>query len=313
MLVKPGVLFKSCYGRFAIAAINIWSMEQVLAVFSAAEKAKAPFIVQTTPAARNYANQDMLLSMINSAARQFPDNKYAVHLDHGNETHIYDALKSGAYTSVMIDASHESFRENIRRTAEIVHKAHEKNVEVEAELGVLPGIEDDIVALKNKYTRPSEVVEFVRETGCDSLAIAVGTSHGAYKFSGGEGIRFDILEEIGKRLPGYPLVLHGGSEVDKSEIERINEAGGKIAESAKGVPEDQLKKAIDAGICKVNIATDARLIWTRVHREFFKLTPEQIDPVIPGKTFMAEFEKFIIEKFEILGAAGKNESIKPEN
>jgi fructose-bisphosphate aldolase, class II len=310
MLVKPGNLFKSCYGQYGIAAINIWSMEQVLALFSAAEKAKAPFIVQTTPAARSYSHPVMLVSMVRAAARIFPENIFAIHLDHGNETHITDALQSGGYTSVMIDASHDPFKENIRRTHEVVIMAHEKNMEVEAELGVLPGVEDDTISLKGKYTHPDEVYQFVQETGCDSLAIAVGTSHGAYKFSDGDGIQFDILENIGKKLPGYPLVLHGGSEVDLGEIKRINQAGGNIGAGAQGVPADQLKKAISLGICKVNIATDARVIWTRIHREFFKSSPELIDPVIPGKTFMSEFEKFILEKFEILGSVGKNQSVK---
>jgi fructose-bisphosphate aldolase, class II len=310
MNVKPGILFNNCYGKFAIAAVNIWSMEQVLALFSAAHKSQSPFIVQTTPAARNYATPAMLPAMIDAGHKLFPDIIFSVHLDHGNEEHIADAIESGGYNSVMIDASHDSFDVNIKRTFSVVGKAHEAGLEVEAELGVLAGVEDDITSLKSKYTRPEEVEEFVNKTQCDSLAIAVGTSHGAYKFSGGAGIQFDILEEIGRRMPGYPLVLHGGSGVDINEIERINKAGGTLGKEAQGVPDDQLKKAIQLGICKVNIATDARLIWTRAHREFFRDAPGLIDPVIPGKTFISEFEKFLIEKFEVLGATGENQFIK---
>lgn len=310
MKLKPGELFKACYGKFAVAAVNVWSMEQVLGLFAAAHKTQSPFIVQTTPAARNFATPDMLLAMIEAAHTLYPDVKFSIHLDHGNENHIADALNTGGYESVMIDASHDVFEENIKRTGAVVRRAHKAGVEVEAELGVLAGIEDDISSLKSKYTRPGDVEEFVKRAQCDSLAIAVGTSHGAYKFSGGEGIQFNILEEIGKRLPGYPLVLHGGSGVDIHEIEKINDAGGRLGKEAKGVPDDQLVRAIKLGICKVNIATDARLIWTRVHREFFRDFPDQIDQIIPGKTFITAFEKFLVEKFKVLGSAGKNHLIK---
>lgn len=309
-MVNPGELFNSCYGSYAIAAVNIWSMEQALALFSAGKKSGSPFIVQTTPAARNYAGQEMLLSMISAADKIFQGNIFSLHLDHGNESHIQEALQSGGYSSVMIDASHDSFEENVRRTAAIVKEAHSRGIFVEAELGVLAGREDDMESLEGKYTKPSEAEEFVRRTGCDSLAIAVGTSHGAYKFSGGAGLQFNILEEISKRLPSYPLVLHGASGVDSREIDRINFSGGKIGAGARGVTAGQIREAIKFGICKVNIATDARLIWTRVHREYFKNNPEQIDSIIPGKTFMEEYEKFLIEKFESLGSAGKNQFIK---
>jgi fructose-bisphosphate aldolase class II len=302
MLVKPGVLFNHCYGKYGIAAINIWSMEQVIALFRGADKTGTPFIVQTTPAARNYAGHEMLLSMIHAASSMYPETRYAIHLDHGNEEHILAALKKGGYTSVMIDASHDPFKKNITRTKKMVDYAHEQGAEVEAELGILSGVEDDLMSSKSKYTQPEMVEEFVGETGCDSLAIAVGTSHGAYKFSGGEGLQFDILSKIQERLPGFPLVLHGGSAVNREEILRINEAGGLLKAAAKGVDADELQKSIRYGICKINIATDVRLIWTRVHREFFKASPDQIDPVLPGRTYMDELEKFIIEKFKLLGA-----------
>jgi len=213
---------------------------------------------------------------------------------------------------VMIDASHETFEKNISITKEVVAKAHLKNISVEAELGVLSGIEDDLnVDEKHKkYTQPSEVEEFVKQTGCDSLAVAVGTSHGAYKFSGEQGLQFGILKEIQKRLPGFPLVLHGGSAVNLDEIQRINAAGGQLGTDARGVSNEEILKAIELGVCKINIATDARLIWARVHREFFRLSPAQFDPIIPGKTYMSGFEKFNLEKFELLKATGKGKEFK---
>lgn len=312
MIVSTSKIFKNCYGRYGIASVNVWHMEQVLGLFSAAQKANAPFIIQTTPVARNYASPEMLLSMISAASKIYPDTIFAIHLDHGNREHALQCIKSGGYNSVMIDASHETFEKNISITKEIVEKAHAKNITVEAELGVLSGIEDDmnIDEKLKKFTQPSEVEEFVKQTGCDSLAIAVGTSHGAYKFSGEQGLQFDILKEIQLRLPGFPLVLHGGSAVNMEEIERINSAGGQLGTDAKGVSNTELIKAIEFGVCKVNIATDARLIWTRVHREFFELSPAQFDPIIPGKTFINEFEKFNLEKFELLKATGKASEIK---
>ncbi|HRX12173.1 MAG TPA: class II fructose-bisphosphate aldolase [Draconibacterium sp.] len=312
MIVSTNKIFKNCYGRYGIAAVNVWHMEQVLGLFSAAQKANAPFIVQTTPVARNYAGPEMLLAMISAASKIYPKTIFAVHLDHGNREHALQSIESGGYNSVMIDASHETFEKNISITGEIVEKAHSNNITVEAELGVLSGIEDDlnIDEKHKKFTQPSEVEEFVKQTGCDSLAIAVGTSHGAYKFSGEQGLQFDILREIQIRLPGFPLVLHGGSAVNIEEIERINSAGGQLGTDAKGVSNTELLKAIELGVCKINIATDARLIWTRVHREFFELSPAQFDPIIPGKTFINEFEKFNLEKFELLRATGKASEIK---
>ncbi len=312
MLVSTKDIFKDCYGKYGIAAVNVWCMEQVHALFRAAEKADAPFIVQTTPVARNYANGDMLISMIQSAARIYPKAVFAIHLDHGNTEHAFDCIDSGAYNSVMIDASHEPYKENVALTKAIVEKAHAKNIAVEAELGVLSGIEDDLEVDEKhkKFTQPAEVEDFVTQTNCDSLAVAVGTSHGAYKFSGGKGLQFDILKEIQERLPGFPLVLHGGSAVNVEEIQRINSAGGQLGTDAKGVSNKQLLKAIGYGVCKINIATDARLIWTRVHREFFNLSPAQFDPIIPGKTYMEAFEEFNLEKFDLLKATGKASKLR---
>ncbi len=312
MLISTKEIFRACYRDFGIAAVNVINMEQVMGLFRAGVKAGAPFIVQTTPVARNYAHSKMLLNMINAAAVIYPDAVYAVHLDHGYEEHILDALSSGGYTSVMIDASHDSFEENVRRTRAMVERAHAFGVSVEAELGVLSGVEDDLsVDDKNAlYTRPEEVEEFVVRTNCDSLAVAVGTSHGAYKFSGGSGLQFDILREIQDRLPGFPLVLHGGSAVDPEEIERINISGGKLNSNARGVGDDQIRKAIEYGVCKINIATDLRILWARVHREFFRNSPELFDPIIPGKTYVEAIERFMLKKFEMLNATDKAALIK---
>ncbi len=312
MIVSTKDIFQKSYGRYGVAAVNVWCMEQIHGLFGAAQRANAPFIVQTTPVARNYAGPGMLLSMISAAAKIYPKTVFAIHLDHGNKEHAFDCIDSGGYTSVMIDASHEPYDINVKLTREVVEKAHARNIAVEAELGVLSGVEDDITVDEKhiKYTQPSEVEDFVNQTGCDSLAVAVGTSHGAYKFSGGQGLQFDILEEIQQRLPGFPLVLHGGSAVNLEEIQRINAAGGQLGTDARGVATGELLKAIQYGVCKINIATDARLIWARVHREFFKLSPARFDPIIPGKTYMNEFEEFILEKFELLNAVNKAGEIK---
>ena len=312
MMTSPKEFYDKCYGKYAMAAVNVFTMEQIHGLFRAGEKANAPFIVQMTPVARSYAHSDMLLAMIDAAAKIYPKAKYAVHLDHGTESHALDAIDSGQYNSVMIDASHDNFDENVKRTKAIVDKAHKMDVFVEAELGVLSGVEDDISIDEKhaKYTRPEEVVSFVDLTKCDSLAVAVGTSHGAYKFSGGQGIQFDILKKIQEKLPYYPIVLHGGSAVNKEEIVKINRNGGKLLEGAAGVDPKEIVKAIKYGVCKINIATDLRLIWTRVHREFFNETPDLFDPIIPGKLYMDAYEKFMLEKFDLLGATGKADLIK---
>lgn len=307
MMISPHTLFKECYGKYAVAAINVFTMEQVLAVFRAADTSRSPVIIQTTPVARDYATPEVLTAMITSAARVYPDVVFTLHLDHGNEAHIANALGSGQYGSLMIDASHDPLKQNISRTREVVSMAHKKNVFVEAELGVLSGIEDhlQVSESESKYTRPEDAAYFVKSTGCDSLAVAVGTSHGAYKFSGDQGIRFDILHAIQQQLPGFPLVLHGGSSVDPDELARINAAGGQMHRGARGVSDEELLRATAYGICKVNVATDLRVLWTRVHREFFAAHPEQFDPIVPGRMYVEALEKLCVEKFEKLGAAGK--------
>ena len=295
-------ILKNAYGKYGVAAFNVFNAEQVHGVFGGAELAELPVIVQITPAARNYIKPEILEAMIGAASRIYAKANFSVHLDHGNVEHCLSAIESGFYNSVMIDASHEDFEKNILVTSGIVQRAHDKGIAVEAELGVLSGVEDDINVSgeRSKYTNPDQVVEFVERTGCDSLAVAVGTSHGAYKMSGGKGIQLNILKEIQRQLPSYPIVLHGASNVPKSEVERINISGGNLKEDAKGVDEKELLEAIKYGVTKINIATDMRLIWTRVHREFFNNTPELFDPVIPGKKYIEELKVFAQHKCKSL-------------
>ena len=230
MLVNPEVLFSHCYSNYGIAAINVFTLEQVLGVFHAASKAKAPVIIQTTPVARNYATPELLVGMIHTAATMYPDVVFAIHLDHGVEAHIDHAVESGQYTSVMIDASHDPFNTNIDRTKQVVTKAHAHGVWVEAELDVLSGVEDglSVEAERAWYTQPEEAAFFVDPTRCDRLAVAVGTSHGAYKCSGGKGLQFDVLSKIQTLLPDYPLVLHGASAVEGDEVRRVQKVSGEV-------------------------------------------------------------------------------------
>tara|TARA_B110000914_G_scaffold119240_1_gene104162 strand:- start:3734 stop:4672 length:939 start_codon:yes stop_codon:yes gene_type:complete len=305
--ISTKYLFEKAYGKFCIPAINISNPEQVHGLFSTSQKFQAPFIIQTTPAAREYAHPTMLLNYIKAAAEIYPDVVYAVHIDHGFESHIHDAISSGEYTSVMIDASHDPLEKNIERTKEIIALAHPKNISVEAELGVLSGIEDDLDINEENalYTDPSDVEYFVKNTNCDSLAVAVGTSHGAYKFSGGKGLRFDLLEEIQTKLPKFPIVLHGASTIDLEEVRRINNAGGGLQNNAKGISEEEVKRAIAYGVCKLNIATDLRLLWLRIFREFFRDNNGEWDHLKPGKQYMQELEHLLEQKFTMLGNKGK--------
>jgi len=298
MKLSTADILKKAYGKFGVAAFNVFNAEQIHGVLGGAELIGSPIIVQITPVARNYINPLFLEGMISAAEKIYQSADFSVHLDHGNLEHCVNAIESGFYNSVMIDASHESFEKNISITSNIVEMAHDKKVAVEAELGVLSGIEDDmnISAEQSRYTDPEQVVEFVNRTKCDSLAVAVGTSHGAYKMSGGNGLQLNILKEIQIKLPGFPIVLHGASNVPKTEVERINLNGGTLKPTAKGVDENELLLAIRYGVTKINIATDMRLIWARVHREFFKDSPDLFDPVIPGKKYIEELKQFVKEK-----------------
>jgi fructose-bisphosphate aldolase class II len=272
---------------------------------------QAPFIVQISKGARSYTHKKMLEGLIRSADEVFPQAIFAVHLDHGDEEACYDCIQSGFYSSVMIDASHEDFEKNIAITKRVVEAAHARNIAVEAELGQLGGVEEHVKVEEShaKLTDPDQAKEFIERTGIDSLACAIGTSHGAFKFSGSQSIRFDVLEAIQKRVPGFPLVMHGSSSVPQEEVARINAAGGKLA-GAKGVDDTLFKRAAELGVTKVNIDTDGRLVWTRVHREYFNEHPENFDLRPVGKVFMGEYAKFIADKNIKLGSAGQLEVVR---
>jgi fructose-bisphosphate aldolase class II len=312
MIVTTAELFRVAYGKFAVGAYNINNMEQCIGLFQGNIDSQAPFIIQISRGARGYARVKMLEGLIRSAEEVFPEAIFAVHLDHGDEETAYDCIDSGFYSSVMIDASHHPFEENVAITRRVVDRAHAKGVSVEAELGMLGGVEEDI-AVDEKHaqlTDAGEAKEFVRLSGCDSLAVAIGTSHGAYKFSGRQGLHFERLAEIQQHLPGFPLVMHGSSSVPRSEVERINAAGGALDPSARGVDEEEFARAVPLGVTKVNIDTDGRLVWTRVHREFFRDEPEKFDFRGPGKIYMAEYAQFIAHKNGKLGSAGQLEKVR---
>ncbi len=306
MIVTTKKLFEAAYGKYAIGAYNINNLEQCMGLFRGNLDSQAPFIIQISKGARKYTDKRMLEAIIRAADEIFPDAIFAVHLDHGDEETCMDAIESGFYSSVMIDASHEDFETNIAITRRVVEAAHARGIVVEAELGQLGGVEEHVSVDESnaKLTDPDNAKEFVERTGCDSLAVAIGTSHGAFKFTGNQTLRFDVLAEIQKRLPGFPLVMHGSSSVPQEEVERINRAGGNL-KGAKGVDEDQFRRAAELGVTKVNIDTDGRLVWTRVHREYFRDHPEEIDMRPIGKIFMAEYAKFIAHKNEKLGSAGR--------
>ena len=306
MIVTTKKLFEAAYGKYAIGAYNINNLEQTMGLFRGNLDSKAPFIIQISKGSRTYTDKVMLEGLIRGADEVFPDAVFAVHLDHGDEETCYDCIDSGFYSSVMIDASHEDLEKNIAITKRVVDAAHAKGIVVEAELGQLGGVEEhvNVDEADAKLTNPDHAKEFVERTGCDSLAVAIGTSHGAFKFSGSQSLHFDVLSQIQQRLPGFPLVMHGSSSVPQEEVERINAAGGKIL-GAKGVDATQFRKAATLGVTKINIDTDGRLVWTRVHREMFRDKPEVFDLRTPGIIFMAEYAKFIAQKNEFLGSAGQ--------
>jgi fructose-bisphosphate aldolase class II len=312
MIVTTAQLYKVAYKKFAVGAYNINNLEQTMGLFRGNMQSKAPFIIQLSKGARNYTDKRMLEAIIRTAEEIFPDAIFAVHLDHGDEQTCYDCIDSGFYSSVMIDASHESFAENVAITKRVVDRAHAKGISVEAELGMLGGVEEDIKVDEGHacLTNPEEAVEFVKQTGCDALAAAIGTSHGAYKFRGKQGLHFDVIKDISDKIPGLPIVMHGSSSVPKEEVERINAAGGKLDPSARGVDENEYLPAAKLGVTKVNIDTDGRLVWTRVHREFFRDKPEEFDFRPPGKIFMQAYADFIARKNEKLGSAGQLDSVR---
>lgn len=311
MIVTTKDLFKHAYGKYALGAYNINNAEQTMGLFRGNMASKAPFIIQISKGARSYTHKLMLEGMIKAAAQIFPESIFAVHLDHGDEQTCYDCIDSGFYSSVMIDASHESFDENAAITKRVVDRAHAKGISVEAELGQLGGVEEHVsVSEANaKLTDPKQAAEFIKRTGCDCLACAIGTSHGAFKFSGSQGLHFEVIKEIQRLCPGVPLVMHGSSSVPQDEVERINKAGGQL-KGAKGVDTAQYLPAAKLGVCKINIDTDGRLVWTRVHREFFRDKPDGFDFRPVGKIFIEEYAKFIASRNELLGSANQLDSVR---
>jgi fructose-bisphosphate aldolase, class II len=306
MIVTTAQLYRHAYGKYAVGAYNINNAEQAMGLFRGCIQSQAPFIIQISKGARKYTDKRMLEAIIRAAAEIFPDAIFAVHLDHGDEETCYDCIKSGFFSSVMIDASHESFDKNVEITRRVVDAAHKQGLSVEAELGMLGGVEEDIKVEDGHatLTNPVEAQDFVRKTGCDSLACAIGTSHGAYKFKGRQSLHFDVLRKIQVLLPGFPLVMHGSSSVPKEEVARINAAGGRMAD-AVGVDPNEYLPAAKLGVAKVNIDTDGRLVWTRVHREYFRDHPAEFDFRPPGRIFIEEYATFIASRNEKLGSAGQ--------
>lgn len=323
MIVTTKELFAHAYGKYAVGAYNINNLEQAMGLFrgnlgkinsiddSVDPALGAPFIIQISRGARTYTDKRMLEGIIRTADEVFPEAIFAVHLDHGTEESCYECIDSGVYSSVMIDASHEDFDENIAITKRVAERAHAAGIVVEAELGMLGGVEEDISVdeAHASLTDPEQAVEFVERSGCDSLAVAIGTSHGAYKFAGSQGLHFDRIEAIQQLLPNYPLVMHGSSSVPQEWVKRVNDAGGDLG-GASGVPEEHYLPAAKLGVTKVNIDTDGRLVWCAVHREHFRDNPSDFDLRGPGKTFMTEYARFIAHKNSMLGSAGQLESVR---
>ena len=278
-LVNTQEMFKKAYaGGYAVGAFNVNNMEIIQGITEAATLENAPLILQVSKGARKYANHTYLMKLI-EAAVETSGLPIAVHLDHGPDFETCKSCIDGGFTSVMVDGSHLSFEENIALTRRVVEYAHDRNITVEAELGRLAGVEDDIKVSHedSSYTRPEDVEEFVTKTGCDSLAIAIGTSHGAFKFKGEPKLRFDILEDVSRRLPGFPIVLHGASSVIPEYVAMINQYGGKM-DGAQGVPETMLRQAASMAVCKINIDSDLRLAFTGVIRKHFAEHPDHFDP-----------------------------------
>ena len=304
-LVTTKEMFEKAYnGGYAIGAFNVNNMEIVQGITEAAAELKAPLILQVSKGARAYANHTYLMKLVEAAVIE-TGLPIALHLDHGDSFDICKSCIDGGFTSVMIDASSKPFEENIELTKKVVEYAHDHGVVVEAELGTLAGIEDEVKvsAEDSSYTRPEDVQEFVERTGCDSLAIAIGTSHGAYKFKPGTDpkLRFDILEDVAKRLPNFPIVLHGASSVPQEFVRIINENGGNMP-GAIGVPEDQLRKAASMAVCKINIDSDLRLAMTASIRQYLNEHPDHFDPRQYLKPARAAIKDMVAHKIlDVLG------------
>ncbi len=318
-LVTSKEMFEKAYnGGYAIGAFNVNNMEIVQGITEAAADLKAPLILQVSKGARAYANHTYLMKLVEAAVIE-TGLPIVLHLDHGDSFETCKSCIDGGFTSVMIDASSKPFEENIAITRQVVEYAHDRGVVVEAELGTLAGVEDEVKvsAADSSYTRPEEVEEFVSRTGCDSLAIAIGTSHGAYKFTAAQctrnekgilvppPLRFDVLEEVSKRLPGFPIVLHGSSSVPQEFVKMINENGGNMPD-AVGIPEEQLRKAASMSVCKINIDSDLRLAMTATIRKYFVEHPDHFDPRQYLKPARAAIKAMVAHKIvDVLGCDGK--------
>lgn len=321
-LVNSKEIFKKAIdGGYAIPAFNFNNMEQMQAIIAACVETKSPVILQVSSGARKYANQTLLRYMAQGAVEYAKELGYAIpivlHLDHGDSFELCKNCIEYGFSSVMIDGSHLPYEENVALTKKVVEYAHQFDVTVEGELGVLAGIEDDVQAEHHTYTEPDEVVDFVSRTGVDSLAISIGTSHGAFKFTPEQctrdasgrlvppPLRFDILKEIEKRIPGFPIVLHGSSSVPQEYVETINKFGGKLKDSI-GIPEEQLREAAKSAVCKINIDSDGRLAMTAAVREVFAEKPAEFDPRKYLGPARDELKKLYAHKTEkVLGSAGK--------
>ena len=324
-LVNSKKMFEKAYnGGYAIGAFNVNNMEIVQGITEACQEVNAPVILQVSKGARAYANHTYLVKLVEAAVKECPNIPIVLHLDHGPDFETCKACIDGGFTSVMIDGSHLPFEENIALTKKVVDYAHERGVTVEGELGTLAGIEDDVKveAGHESYTKPEEVIEFVTRTGVDSLAIAIGTSHGAYKFTPEQctvnedgilvppALRFDILEAVSEKLPGFPIVLHGSSSVPQEYVKMVNENGGKMP-NAIGVPESQLRKAAELSVCKINIDSDLRLAMTGTIRQFFNEKPDKFDPREYLKPARANIKEIVKHKLvNVLGCAGKADECK---
>ncbi len=313
-------MFKKAYeGGYAVGAFNVNNMEIVQGITEACQEQKSPVILQVSKGARAYANHTYLVKLVEAAVKECPDVPIALHLDHGPDFETCKSCIDGGFTSVMIDASSKPFDENVEITKKVVEYAHAHGVVVEAELGTLAGVEDDVKvsAEDSSYTHPEEVEEFVTRTGCDSLAIAIGTSHGAYKFTAEQctrnekgilvppPLRFDVLDEVSKRLPGFPIVLHGSSSVPQEFVKMINEHGGKMPD-AVGIPEEQLRKAAQMAVCKINIDSDIRLAITATIRAYFDEHPDHFDPRQYLKPARQAVKDMVAHKIvDVLGSNGK--------
>jgi fructose-bisphosphate aldolase class II len=320
-LVNTREMFKAAMNcEFAVPAYNFNNMEQLQAIVNGCVESDSPFILQVSSGARKYANQTLLRWMAQGALEMIK-LRFALHLDHGDTFDLCKSCIETGFSSVMIDGSHRPYEKNIEETRKVVEYAHMYDVTVEGELGVLAGIEDDVVAAKSIYTQPEQVVDFVQKTGVDSLAISIGTSHGAYKFKAAqctrnaEGVleppplRFDILEEIEKRIPGFPIVLHGASSVVQKYVDMINEFGGKM-DDAVGIPEAQLRRAATSAVCKINIDSDGRLAMTAAIRKAFADNPKEFDPRKYLGPARDELKALIVEKNKnVLGSAGRGKEI----